>query len=202
MDAASTGVLRLARAWVAVTLTLGLATAGHSVGGALPTPALLVLAILLAPLALAATGVRWSFGRAVGALGAGQVLVHVLLTSMAPATQGYATPAHLSHGSPVPSGWAATGTDVVARPDVLGLTVPMIGAHVVATLVTALVVAYAEDVLWAVLARLLPTPVVASQLWAVPAPRPAGRAPRRLRGIPVGAVAGRGPPEATLPTFV
>lgn len=202
MGSAATGALRLARAWVAVALTLGLAGLGHAVGGgSLTSPALLVLVVLLTPLALAATRVRWTVGRAAAGLGAGQVLVHVLLTAMAPAHDGYAAPAHLAHGSALPAGWSATtGTGIVAGHTATGLTAGMIAAHVVATLVTALLVGFAEKALWAVLARLLPTPVIAATCSPASPRAAAGWAPRRLHGIPVGAVAGRGPPVGLRPT--
>lgn len=203
------GWLRAARTLVAVGLTVALATAGHAAGGApVTSAAVLVLLALLTPLALLATAIRWTFGRAVACLAAGQVVVHTLLMLMEPGpaapTSGYAAPGHLGHAVLMAGHGLPPGALDSARPAAMTMswtsswTPTMIAAHLVATLASALLVAYGERALWTILAFLLPA--LPGRPWRpTPAAAPAPGTPRALRGIRLLRPRGRAPPLATQP---
>ncbi len=185
------GALRAARAAFTTLLVLGLATSAHTLGGghAPGFMATAVLTLVVGPLAW------WCARRHLGALrlvvllGGAQALVHAGLTAMAPSA-GTGSALHVHGGLPAGlGGVASTGAGHHAP------GTSMLLAHAVATVVTALVLARAEDVLWRVVLLLLPraTPRVRVPAAARTAPEPVllaltGRAPR-----PVG---GRAPPLA------
>ncbi|HPB71434.1 MAG TPA: hypothetical protein PLX71_00485 [Phycicoccus sp.] len=203
------GWLRAARTLVAVGLTVALAAVGHAAGGAhVASAAVLVLLVLLTPLALLATAIRWTFGRAVVGLGVGQVAVHTLLYFMAPGAaatvNGYAATGHPGHatlmaGHGLPPGALETATPTPMTMSWTSSWTPtMIGAHLAATLASALLVAYGERALWTILAILLPA--VPGRPWRPdPATAPAPGAPRRLHGIRLLRPRGRAPPPAAQP---
>ena len=153
------GWVRAARACVAVGLTGSLAGLGHGAGGGGLSPAaLLTVVVLLLPVGLLATAVRWTLTRALLGLGLGQVAVHALLTLMAPSAQGYAVSGHRAHGTAslaMAGGHPASALDSLVAPSMTSPT--MLAGHAVALVVTAVLLAKGEDALWAVLARLLPT---------------------------------------------
>lgn len=194
MTEAGRGWVRIARATVAVGVTLGLAAAGHAAGGGpVSSGALLVLVVLLTPVALVATAVPWTFGRGVAALGSGQVGVHLLLTLMAPASGGTALAPHAGHAGhgDLPAGLGSGGLAGAAA--ALHLTPSMLGWHVGASLVAAAVIAFGERALWAALARLLPDLPAGPALPVGPVAAPAWRH-TRPRGILLLLPPGRGPP--------
>ncbi|MFI5611223.1 hypothetical protein [Amycolatopsis sp. NPDC051903] len=153
-----------------------LAVTAHAVAdGGLPDPALTVLLTgLLGWTATALAGKARGRLATVGVLGAGQLVMHLVLTTLA------------THDGHPAAGWTSGWT--------------MTAAHAVATLVTALLLARADalllavlHVLRAVLPRLIPTLPVPAAAGAVLPPRPAGAVAildvelRRVRGR-------RGPP--------
>jgi len=159
------GATRLARAAAFGLVTLVLASGAHAfAGGDLPSMA--VLALLAVPLMLGAvvlTSRRCGPVLLVGSLGATQVLLHEALmaltahsaTDMFPADLGVHHAAQVlesgqasAHSAAVMAGTAAVGTE--------GSSVTMKVAHVLATLVTALLLARGEQALWQLAARLLP----------------------------------------------
>ena len=179
------GVLRATRAALVTLLVVGLAASAHALGGG-AAPGLItsgVLALLVGPVAWWCTRRRMTSLRLVVLLGGAQAAVHVALATMAPAA-GTATAAHV-HGS-LPAGLAAGGGAVAhashADPS-------MLLAHLAGTVLTALLLARGEDVLWRVVVLLLPHTVTPVS----PPPRPltcsapvlpvlTGRAPRPLGG--------------------
>ncbi len=146
------GVLRASRAAVATLLVLGLAGSAHTMGGgAAPGPmAVLVLALLVGPVAWWCTRRRLDTAHLFLLLGGTQVAVHLVLSAMAPVT-GTAAAAHVHEG--LPAGLGAGGA-VAAHEHLPGAG--MLLLHVAATVLTALLLARAEDVLWRVVTLLLP----------------------------------------------
>lgn len=199
------GWMRAARAMVAVGVTVAVAGVGHALGGGgMSGTALLALVLLLAPLGVLGTGVRWTPVRAVGALGVGQVVVHALLSVMGPTTGGYAAAAHLGHGASAlpPVSGASAGPDVLAMagatsalPTLGSSALAMVVMHVVAVVVTAALLAWAEAALWSVLVRLLPSPTT-PRLPTRPTRPDATRAPAVLVARTPGVRRGRAPPAA------
>jgi hypothetical protein len=180
------GLLRGSRAALATLLVLGLSVSAHTLGGGAP-PGLMasvVLALLVGPVAWWCARRRLGPVRLVALLGGAQVAVHLALSAMAPMS-GAASPAHVHGGLPAALG-PASGAAAHAHqtPDA-----SMFLAHVVATLLTALVLARAENVLWRVVTLLLPRPLgrPAIPVEARTALAPvlvvlSGRAPRPLGG--------------------
>jgi len=185
--------VRASRAALATLLVLGLAASAHTLGGGAPpgTLAGVVLALLVGPIAWWCTRRELGVLGLTGLLAGAQVLVHAGLSAMAPAA-GTASAAHV-HAA-LPAGLAGGPGTAAAQPS-HGPGTTMLLWHVVATVVTALLLARAEDVLWRVVRLLLP-PVAASRSLpatarAVVAPVVVLRSGRSLR--PVG---GRAPPLA------
>jgi hypothetical protein len=139
-----TGVLHGVRALLLAAVVIGLSLVAHGLaGGARPgVVPLLVLAALTAVAVRPAARHEVSMPRLIGLLGAGQLVLHLvfeqcaLLSAVPGASEGHEHPVAL------------------ARP-------LMIGAHVVATFVVALVLRHGESMLWRLwawlTARHLPT---------------------------------------------
>lgn len=186
----------MARAAAFGVVTLALATGAHVLGGG-AMPSMLVLALLTGPLTLAAvvlTRRRCGSVLLVGALSAAQVILHETM-ALASHVPGDAFPvgpgaqhgAHALASGQVSTHWS--GAD--------GWSVTMKAAHVVATLVTALLLARGEQVLWRLASRLLPVlpselllvgggPLRSAVLASVPALRPSVvSGGQGLRGPPV-----------------
>jgi hypothetical protein len=214
MEAPTRGATRIARAAAFGVATLTLATGAHILaGGALPS--LMVLASLALPLTVAAvilTSRRCGPLLLLGSLAAAQVLLHKSLMALAAHGPGDLAPSGLGghHGmhavlSGPTSAPSTTAMDSVMggvpMPGVGGWSVTMTAAHVVATVVTALLLARGEQALWQLVSRLLPTlpcvprllscgPRQAPVLLSVPALRPSlVSSGSGLRGPPVGFVA-------------
>jgi len=214
MGAPTRGATRIARAAAFGVATLTLATGAHILaGGALPS--LMVLATLAIPLTTAAvilTSRRCGPLLLLGSLAAAQVLLHETLMALAAATPGDLTPAGLGghHGahavlsgpmSAHPTSAMDSMMGGVLMPGAGGWSVTMTAAHMVATVVTALVLARGEQALWQLVSRLLPTlpriprllscgPRQTPALLSVPALRPSlVSSGSGLRGPPVGFVA-------------
>lgn len=183
------GLLRVSRAALATLLVLGLASSAHTLGGGhAPGPlAGTVLALVVGPLAWWCTRRRLSAVRLLALLGGAQVLVHAALTAMAPGT-GTGSALHVHGGLPAGLGGSAGALEAghAAGPG-------MLLAHVVATVVTALLLARAEEVLWRVVLRLLPrrarTPRVPARVRTAPRPEVVV-----LGGRPLRPLGGRAPP--------
>ena len=214
MEAPTRGATRIARAAAFGVATLTLATGAHILaGGALPS--LMVLASLTLPLTMAAavlTSRRCGPLLLLGSLAGAQVLLHEALMAFAvhsPADLasdrlGARHGAHALLSSPISAHPTSAMDSVmggIPMPGAGGWSVTMTAAHVVATVVTALVLARGEQALWQLVSRLLPTlpciprllscgPRQAPVLLSVPALRPSlGSGGSGLRGPPVGFVA-------------
>jgi hypothetical protein len=186
---AGRGVVRASRAAVATLLVLGLAASAHTLGGGVAPGALAlaVLALLISPLTWWATRRRLGPWRLVALLGGAQALVHAGLTAMAPHA-GTAAAGHVHGGVPAGLVAEAAGATASAHPG-HGLGASMLLAHALATAVTAVVLSRAEDVLWRVVAVLLPrvgrpapAPLLVRPLRAPEPLALAGRSPRPLGG--------------------
>jgi hypothetical protein len=214
MGAPTQGATRIARAAAFGVATLTLATGAHVVaGGALPSP--LVLASLALPLTLAAvilTSRRCGPLLLLGSLAAAQAVLHETLMALA----GHASDdlgtagmdghhgAHTVLFDPMSAQSASAMDSMTGSLPISGAggwSVTMTAAHVVATIITALLLARGEQALWQLVARLLPTlpriprllscgPRQAPVLLSVPALRPSlVSGGSGLRGPPVGCTA-------------
>ncbi len=186
MTTAGVGLVRAARAAVALLAVLGISSAAHEVGGgqAPGVVALAFLALLVGPPVWFATGRRLTTPVLVALLGGAQVVVHLVLRTMVPG-HGTGSAMHVHEGVPE----ALVPGAAPAMPEMSALDAPMLLAHVVATLVLSVVLARAEAALWHVVSALLPRPVPSLRrpvlprlAVAVARPRPVGRTPRPLGG--------------------
>lgn len=206
MHTPTRGTTRLTRAAAFGVATLGLATGAHvSAGGALPS--MMVLSALMVPLTVAAlvlTARRCGPVLLLGSLTAAQLLLHETLMALTPHPAAEMFPTEMgahhgaqalvsgqvsAHSASAMSGAAVAGTE--------GWSVTMKTAHVLAILVTALLLARGEKALWQLAARLLPTlpgepvlprctPPQPPVLVSLPALRPSvARGGPCLRGPPV-----------------
>lgn len=150
MDAPTRGATRLARAAAFGVATLALTSGAHVAGGG-GLPSMTVLATLAIPLTLAAlalTGRRCGPVLLLGSMTAAQVLLHETLSALtAQAPGGMA-------GQMSAASASAMGGHVMAHADHGSVT--MTAAHVVATVVTAVVLARGEQALWQLVSRFLP----------------------------------------------
>jgi hypothetical protein len=108
--------------------------------------ALLAIPVMVA--ALAVTGRRCGLGLLLGSMGAAQVVLHqtlMALTAQAPIDMASSMSGHSA---------AAMGGQTMAQAD--GRSPMMTAAHVIATVVTALLLARGEQALWQLVSRLLP----------------------------------------------
>ncbi|MDM7854904.1 hypothetical protein [Cellulomonas alba] len=221
MPSPASGPLRAARAALVAAATVALGALAHVLGGGAPPSATLLGALAALGFAPAVLATRRRLGPllAVGLLGAGQAIVHLALGVVGPMTcvvPGVAAGPHAGHGV---AGAAARLTELSAGAG--GMAVPggtgagcapaavhvvlgggtMLALHVLATVVTGLLVAGGERALWWLAAWLRPLvevlrPVTVPALRRVTVAPRAGRLPaaRRaeswsLRGPPVAAPA-------------
>lgn len=199
----------LLRTGLLSTGILTLAAGAHTLaGGALPAPAILAALLALTLLAsVLATKIRLGLPAMTAVLGAGQVLLHEAFTALAdtgtpqtalPAVHqhddGAALAGALQHLSPA-LGHSAGHGSLTHDPG-------MLLAHVVATLLTALLLARGEAALWALAAWLRPLfratktpalPVAGRALRAPFAPEPPRLPWRTLRRDRL-----RGPPRVVV----
>ena len=169
MDAPTRGATRLARAASFGVATLTLAAGGHvAAGGGLPS--MTILAILAVPVTMAAMALA---GRRCGpvlllaSMAGAQVLLHETLKALTAQAPGDMA-SQISAGSA-----SAMGGHAMAHAD--GWSATMTAAHVVATVVTALLLARGEQALWQLVSRLLP---------ALPGdPTPVGSRPHRAPAL-------------------
>lgn len=180
--------VRVLRALVATLVVVGLGSSAHvTAGGAVQPVPLAMLLVLVGPLVWLLVRSRTSVSRMALAAGAGQVVTHLTLMAMAPATGSSTVGAHVHHAVAVPEG-------APALQQALHLSVPMVLAHLLATVLAAVLLTRGEDAVRAV-AR-----------WVVAVVRSAGVVPagslllepattvRRLSGRTVRPVGGRAPP--------
>jgi hypothetical protein len=149
MDAPTRGATRLARAAAFGVATLALACCAHVAGGGV-LPSMTILATLAVPVtmvALALTGRRCGPLLLLGSMTAAQVLLHESLSALTAQAAG-------GMAGHVPAASAAVGGHVMAHAG--GWPVTMTAAHVIATVVTALVLARGEQALWQLVSRFLP----------------------------------------------
>ncbi len=199
--------MRLARAGALTALVVILTVLAHRVagGGAPSAFALIVLGVVLWPVALLATRRRLRPVTLLLGLGAGQLLGHGLLgwlsgsgAPSAASSLSIECVQHAAHGA-ASAACAAEGVAMVATSAeghahaAGGSSLLMLAAHLVATVVAALVLARGEQVLWRVLELVLRAlPVLVAPV-AVRSPRAAAPLllPSRLDRT---VLAGRGPP--------
>jgi hypothetical protein len=181
------------RAAVATLVVIGLGHSAHTLGGgAGPQPlAVAVLAVLVGPVVWAVVRHRTSAARMAVAMGAGQIVTHLALVSMAPG-QGNAVAAHAHGDSALSAAASAAGADLVST---LHPTPTMLTAHALATALAALVLSHGADAVRAVARGILPArPVTKAPAgWRPSAPMPHVGV---LTGRAVRPVGGRGPPLA------
>jgi hypothetical protein len=141
----------VARAAAFGVVVLTIAAGAHvSAGGALPS--MTVLALLAVPVTVAAvalTGRRCGPVLLLGSLAAAQVLLHEALMVLAPRALG-------DMSGPM-SADSASAMGSVPMPDAGGRSLTMTAAPVIATVVTALLLARGEEALWQLVSKLLPT---------------------------------------------
>ena len=196
------GLVRVARSTVLTGVVVALTVGAHHVGGG-QTPgafALVALTVLLWPIALLATRRRLRPVTLVAGLGAGQLLGHALLGWLGGEPTAHATAlVCLQHAAHVRSPGCLADPALAADPAHLhsagsgpaGLL--MVGAHVLATVLAALVVAHGERILWRLLdlvrcvAPVLTAPLTARRARIAAVVRVPGRPELTLR-------TGRGPP--------
>ncbi len=183
--------MRRLRAVVATLVVVALGASAHGMGGgpALNPMSAAVLLVLVGPLVWFVLRARTSVARMVLAVAAGQVVTHLALVGMAP-SPGHAVPAHHVHD---PSAAVVLGS---AQPLALHITGPMVLAHVLATVAASLLLAVGEDVVRAVVRRLVAVLSTATVPDTVRVRL--GMAPvRRLAGRLMRPVGGRAPPLRT-----
>jgi hypothetical protein len=184
------GATRLARAAAFGVAVLTIAVGAHvSAGGALPS--MTVLAVLSLPLMMAAvvlTSRRCGLALLLGSMAAAQVLLHPTLMALAAQVPG-----DMSDQMGAASA-SAMGGQAMAPID--GRSVTMTSAHVIATVVTTLLLARGEQALWQLVSRLLPAlpsePTVVG-CGPLQAPAPAS-APALAPSLVSGGLGLRGPP--------
>jgi hypothetical protein len=192
MVGAGVGALRALRALVFLAATLSLTAAGHVVGGGSVSVAALVGLVVVAwPVALLGSRRRRDVRHLFPALVAGQLAGHAILQFLSgPATTGNGCSTQLAHhgthvvecGEPLAA--AMTGT---AHAPV------MTGAHLLAALALAVVMAKGEAMLWRIVDLVAPTVPRVAPL-GVAVPRGTFFIPPRPRRVRVLTVPGRGPP--------
>lgn len=213
--------MRLVRAGMLGAISLLLAVgAHHAGGGGLPRlPVLAFLVLFTAPVVLFVTDRQCRLPRVLTALGVEQVLLHgalsvtttagactaatvtavghhaMILTGGTCRMAGSSSVGHLAAAG-MPSGVMASGPMAHTLS-----SWPMLAAHVVATLVTAVVIARGEAALWALLDRIVPCPLP-SVAPPVVEGQPAGPAAAMFRPVVFWRAEGtspRGPPARLLP---
>jgi hypothetical protein len=213
MGAPTRGATRIARAAAFGVATLMLATGAHILaGGALPS--LMVLAGRALPLTMAAvilTSRRCGPLLLLGSLAAAQVLLHESLMAfaapadLAPAGLGAHHGAHALLSGPISAHSTSAMDSVIGGvpiPGAGGWSVTMTATHVVATVVTALVLARGEQALWQLVSRLLPAlPCIPRLLSCGPRQTPVLVSVSALRPSLVSGGSGlRGPPAGFVAT--
>ncbi|GAP58241.1 hypothetical protein AHiyo1_12610 [Arthrobacter sp. Hiyo1] len=188
---------RFLRTSLVGSIILGLAAGGHLAGGGnLPAPGILtaLCALTILPVAIL-TRARLSLPVVAGLLGAGQLCLHWAFCALS----GTSTAASLQsgHAGHVPSASTPETVSAIASAHAGASDWHMLGAHLVATLGTALVLARGEQALWALAAWLrplvqLPAPTAIQPLrTSAPCPTPVVH-PRSLPGLRLPSL--RGPP--------
>lgn len=186
---------RLPRAAVVAGIVLGLAAGAHVLaGGLLPAPPVMAaLAAVVTLTAMLLAGVKMTAPVLTAYLSTGQFLLHGAFSALsARSTSGSGPGRHAHDGAPLQS----HAPDAVLHVHLATDDSPaMTGLHLVATLTTALLLARAEDALWALAAWLCPLPGLT--LGRIP---PAFRqlvrchGTRRQRWRALGPAPARGPP--------
>jgi hypothetical protein len=115
---------------------------------------LALLAIPVTVVALTVTSRRCGPALLLGSMAAAQVLLHESLMALAVQVPGDMA-GQMSEASAAAMGGQAMGGQVMAQAD--GRSLAMTAAHLVATVVTALILARGEQALWQLCSRLLPS---------------------------------------------
>jgi hypothetical protein len=150
MCAPTRGATRLARAAAFGVVVLTIAAGAHVAGGG-ALPSMTVLALLAIPVTVAAfalTSRRCGLALLLGSMAAAQVLLHQTLAALAAPVPG-----DMSDQMSAASA-SAMGGHAMAQAD--GRSFTMTAAHVLATVVTAWLLARGEQALWQLVSRLLP----------------------------------------------
>ena len=210
--------LRVSRGLAFAVVALALAAGAHVIGGG-SAPGLLVLAILAVPVvwgSLFLTMARRRRPTVVGALVLAQVVLHEgfrVLSGSAVGAEAFVSPSTMSSGPGMVGHAAAMGVPAPVIPVSEGMTMAapglsMFGAHLVATVLTGVVLAHGEDLLWNLwtwLRRSIVAPAVPVRVF----PRPRGvsawaETANLVPAIVDRSVRRRGPPGVgfRLPLFV
>lgn len=152
--------LRFPRALLVTSVVLALAVTGHLAGGGGLPPLIVLIGLaagVLGPVTWA-SGRQLTLGRLVVLLGAAQWGLHeaFLLTSTIPACAAVPDSHHSTHlgpGTACPTGWSVLEA---GHHGPSGQGVAMLAGHVLAVLVTALMITRAEAALWLALEWLRP----------------------------------------------
>ncbi len=202
MDRPASGVSRGVRAAVLGVVCVALALTGHLLGGGRAPSlwGLLILGVPMGAVSLALTSRRRGLPAIGVTVAAAQLFLHEALMwlTAGPGCVVSGDPhAHLGHGSaaPVVDCTGMTGMATSTASAHFSLTAMLLG-HMAAIVVSTLVLAYGESLLWRLGARLVRRPVAGSML-VLPVRRVAALRPRTAARARV--VAGpallRGPPR-------
>ncbi|MGG5173298.1 hypothetical protein ACQR35_14180 [Pseudarthrobacter sp. J1738] len=175
----ATAPLRFLRTCVITAAVLGLAAGAHAAaGGHLPPAAVMTLltVLVMAPV-MALSRYRLSLPAIGGILAAGQGLLHLAFTGLS-SLDGHCAPAgvaaHTHHQTfAIPDCALAASTAAAAAGDDMaaGAGAAMTAAHVLATAVTALILARGEAALWQLRAWLRPLAGILHPVSMPPTPR-------------------------------
>ncbi|MET1065934.1 MAG: hypothetical protein ABWX85_13350 [Arthrobacter sp.] len=188
---------RLIRAAAVATSVLSLAAGAHVLGGGQlpPVPVMGACMALVVLCTVLLTGRQLTVPALVAVLSASQVVLHEAFIVLSASGASATTPAIHVHGTSPGVTTLPAGHDL-QRHLTPHMDPPMLGLHIAATLVTALLLAKAEAALWALAAWLRPltgfrpVPILfPSPMAAIPSRRALGRRWRVLRRQPL-----RGPP--------
>lgn len=190
MDAGS-GLVRGLRAAVVSTLVVLLAVTAHATGGGHTSPVATVLLLLvIAPVSWIAVGRRLHARTLMALLGGAQLLVHVAMVALTASSPGggVARQGHGAHSAGLVLGGS------MPMPGHAAMRPQMLLAHLAITVVTALLLAHGERLLWQVVSRLMPVVARVHVPAACGTPLPAAPGPRLHARLVVLTTPTRGPP--------
>lgn len=138
--------MRTLRAIAATAVFVGFGAAAHRLGVGVPVQPIpkLIIAVLVAPLLWLLLPATVSVPRAFLAAFSAQAVLHVALLGMEPSSGGSAPPVHLHQDLPVGP------VDGSGHLGGSALSVPLVQAHVMAAMLTCVLLLVADDVLRAV----------------------------------------------------
>ena len=176
---------RLLRAAAVAAAVLFLAAWAHIMaGGQLPAaPVMAAFTVLVLLVVVLLTRWKLTATALTGILGAGQGMLHEAFSSLSEPARPMVWPDLHLHGSAVGDPAASAGPPL-HRHLQADFDLPMLGVHIIATLVTAVLLAKGEAALWALAAWLRPLSGLSTVRIMFVAPRTVPRSPAR-HGTPV-----------------